>query len=207
MDQPEPSAGTMLGPRAQRLLVRLARAAIERAVFEYAGVREDPARIREEAEARAEALRMAELDRPGGAFVTLYVAGALRGCLGEIESADPVADVVARCARRTPIHDTRFEIVSPEDLPRLTFKISVLSPLEPVRDVAAIRLGVDGLLVTCGDHRGLLLPEVSTEYGWDLPTYLAHLWRKAGLPPDCALSEVALERFTAQVIAGEDFEG
>lgn len=186
-----------LAPAAQKTLIRLARAALESAVLRQAGPGETAL---DEARRGHPALAQAR-----GAFVTIYVGGELRGCLGEIEPEDDLAEVVVRCARRVPVSDHRFDPVRPWELGALTFKVSALTPLEPVAALEEIRLGEHGLLVRHDGRVGLLLPEVPVEYGWDLPTFLAHLWRKAGLPSGTPVAAVQLWRFSSQVIASTDF--
>lgn len=149
--------------------------------------------------------RHPRLAKPAGAFVTLYVNGHLRGCLGEMEPRDSLAQVAIRCAQRTPLYDYRFDPVRPDEIEDLSFKISVLTPLEPLRSVDDIRIGEDGLLVRHGHRQGVLLPDVPLEYGWDVPTYLKHLWRKAGIDDAVPVDRVELWRFGSQVIQGRDW--
>lgn len=181
----------------QEALIQLARAGLESAVLRQAGPSEATL-----AEVRR---RHPALGQTRGAFVTIYVDGQLRGCLGEIEPEDDLASVVARCARRVPLCDRRFDPVRSWELGALTFKVSALTAPEPVASPDEIRLGEHGLIVRHDGRTGLLLPEVPVEYGWDLPAFLAHLWRKAGLPPETPLEAVQLWRFSSQVIASQDF--
>jgi AmmeMemoRadiSam system protein A len=140
-----------------------------------------------------------------GVFVTLHVGGELRGCLGEITPADPLARTTARCAAHAAYADYRFPPISRAELPDVTFKISVLTPPEPLPSPAEIVIGRDGLILRHAHRTGLLLPEVPVEYGWDRQTFLDHLWRKAGVDPAVGLDAVRLERFQTQVFRGEDF--
>jgi uncharacterized protein (TIGR00296 family) len=77
----------------------------------------------------------------------------------------------------------------------------VLGPLEPIdpHDPAAIEIGRHGLVVEQGWRRGLLLPQVATEWGWDRETFLAHTCAKAGLPHDCWRTGARVFRFAADV--------
>jgi AmmeMemoRadiSam system protein A len=187
----------ILDSAAQKSLARLARMAIEAAVTQ----RPEPSAEHLVALCR----EYPTLGWPLGAFVTIYVDGELRGCLGEVEPEDPLAEVVARCARRVPLHDYRFAPVRSGELGQLTFKVSVLSMPAPVESPEEIELGVHGLIVRQDGHTGLLLPEVPLEYGWDRATFLRQLWHKAGLKPGVPLSAVRLWRFTSHVIDSEDF--
>lgn len=129
-------------------------------------------------------------DRPGpallekkGAFVTLHREGELRGCIGQIVGDRPLHEIVARSAISAACRDPRFPPVTAEELRRLELEISVLGPLRRIGDVGEIRVGVHGLVVTRGAHRGLLLPQVATDNGWDRQTFLAHACLKAGIDP------------------------
>ena len=52
-----------------------------------------------------------------------------------------------------------------------------------------------------GARRGLLLPQVPTEYGWDRETFLDQVCVKAGLPRDAWRTGAELYSFTAEVFA------
>ncbi len=139
------------------------------------------------------------LARPGGAFVTIHKHGELRGCIGHIEANEPLAVVVPRCAVAACSSDPRFPAVSPAELPDLDLELSLLGPLEPIAGPDDIEVGRHGLVVEKDWHRGLLLPQVATEWNWDAPTFLAHTCRKAGLPSDAWRHGAALWRFGAEV--------
>ena len=125
-----------------------------------------------------------ELLEPRGAFVTLKTGGQLRGCIGYVEPRVPLIEAVADNARSAALHDPRFTPVAPEELPEIELDISALTPLEPVQDVEEIEVGRHGLMISCGPARGLLLPQVPVEWGWDREEFLEHTCLKAGLPPD-----------------------
>jgi AmmeMemoRadiSam system protein A len=139
------------------------------------------------------------LQQPSGAFVTLTEAGELRGCIGYPESEEPLARVVAQCAAAAAASDPRFPPVTPDEVPRLHLEISVLGPIVPVADPAEIVVGRDGLVVQHGFRRGLLLPQVAVEWGWDTLTFLSHTCAKAGLPRDAWRSGAQVFRFEAEV--------
>jgi AmmeMemoRadiSam system protein A len=121
------------------------------------------------------------LAEPGGAFVTIRLGAELKGCIGYIESPLPLANVVAEVAVKSALQDPRFSPLSAEEFGRASLEVSVLSPLQPVKDISDIRIGVHGLLVEREGRRGLLLPQVAGEYGWDVPQFLGNTCRKAGL--------------------------
>ncbi len=136
--------------------------------------------------------------RPRGAFTTLHLDGRLRGCVGYIFPVLPLFRTVAETAAAAALNDTRFLPVAPEEAPRVSIEISVLSPLSPI--VAEdIEIGRHGLLVTLAGRRGLLLPQVPVELGWDRETFLAETCRKAVLPLDAWQHGATLEAFTAEI--------
>jgi AmmeMemoRadiSam system protein A len=139
--------------------------------------------------------------RASGAFVTLKRNGALRGCLGTLECRRPLAEEVARLAASTSHEDPRFEPVRGWELADLHFEVSVLGPLEAIdpRAADAIVIGRHGLVVEQGSRRGLLLPQVATEWKWNREEFLAHTCRKAGLPSDAWQSAAHVYRFDAEV--------
>lgn len=135
---------------------------------------------------------------PGAAFVTLTRKGRLRGCIGYTEALAPLFRTVQECAVAAATEDPRFMPVSAGELDALEIEVSVLTPPAPVR-ADGILVGRHGLMIRKEGRRGLLLPQVATEYGWDRETFLAHLCLKAGLPPDAWREGAELLSFTAEV--------
>jgi uncharacterized protein len=145
------------------------------------------------------------LQRPAGAFVTLHCRGRLRGCIGQLASADPLALVVAHCARSAALDDPRFEPVRPHELPELGIELSVLSALFEITS-AEIEIGKHGLLVSRGWQRGLLLPQVAAEFGWSAERFLEETCTKAGLERDAwKHPDTRVEAFTAEIFREADF--
>jgi len=144
---------------------------------------------------------VAELPQASGAFVTLKKDGALRGCIGTLECRRPLADEIARVAVSAAREDPRFPPVTASELPALSVEVSVLGPLEPIdpADPEAIIIGRHGLVVEHGWRRGLLLPQVAPEWGWDRDEFVAHTCRKAGLPMDAWRHGAQVFRFEAEV--------
>jgi len=135
-----------------------------------------------------------------GAFVTIKKRGELRGCIGYIVAVKPLAETVCEMAQAAALRDPRFSPVSKDELDELELEISVLTPIQEVKDVNAIEVGKDGLIIKRGHFQGLLLPQVATEYGWDRETFLAQTCRKAGLPPDAWKQEdTEISSFRAEV--------
>jgi AmmeMemoRadiSam system protein A len=141
--------------------------------------------------------------RPAAVFVTLHCQGELRGCIGHVEASEPLGRVVARCAVAAGTSDPRFQAVTPDELAQIYIELSILGPLEPISTLEHIEVGRHGLLVELGSHRGLLLPQVATEWNWNRETFIAQTCRKAGLAPDAWKTGAQIWRFDAEVF-GED---
>ncbi len=139
-----------------------------------------------------------KLAAPGAAFVTLTKNGRLRGCIGYTEAVAPLFKVVQECAVAAATEDPRFPPVSPIELPSLRIEISVLTPMFPIRP-EEVEVGRHGLLVAQGRMRGLLLPQVPVEWGWDREAFLDQTCVKAGLPPSAWRHGATLRAFTAEV--------
>ena len=141
------------------------------------------------------------LRRPAGAFVTLRTKrGDLRGCIGSIRAIEPLYRAVVSSAISAAFHDPRFFPVRADEMSKLELEISVMGPIEQVRNVEEIEVGRDGLIISRGRYAGLLLPQVATEYGWDRQTFLDQTCIKAGLEPGVWRSEqTRIEKFAAEV--------
>ena len=142
-----------------------------------------------------------------GAFVTLktFPAHELRGCIGYIEGIKPLGETIADVAASAATRDPRFPPVSGDEMGRLAVEVSLLTPLEIVpakgeRLADEVKVGVHGLVVERGMARGVLLPQVPVEYGWDASTFLAHTCMKAGLGAGAWLEpNIVFYRFSAEV--------
>jgi len=126
------------------------------------------------------------LENPGAAFVTLKERGELRGCIGQMAAVMPLADCVATMARAAALEDPRFPPVTPAELPGLSFELTVLTPMRRIANPNEVQVGRHGLFVRNWLRRGVLLPQVPVEWGWDREEFLRQTCRKAGLAPDCA---------------------
>ncbi len=146
------------------------------------------------------------LSRPGGAFVTLRLNGDLRGCIGYIQAPVALAEVVAEVAEKAALEDPRFSPLTLEEFEQIRIEISVLSPLRRISDINEIVVGTHGLLLELRHSKGLLLPQVADEYGWDRDTFLDNTARKAGLPRNAWKDpEAVIYVFTAEIIQEESF--
>lgn len=147
------------------------------------------------------------LGTPSGAFVTLHKQGELRGCIGYVKPFKPLQDAIVDLAVSAAFNDPRFPALSKEEFPLTDIEISVLTPLEPVNDVSEITIGRDGLIIKQGFYEGLLLPQVATEYGWDVPAFLEQTCRKAGLPGNAWKdADTEIRRFSAIIFDESQFD-
>ena len=142
------------------------------------------------------------LNQPRGAFCTLHLNGRLRGCVGYVAAIKPLLQTVAETAVSAAFYDPRFSPVTANEAPHLKIEISVLSLPEPIRS-DQVEVGRHGLIIAQGSRRGLLLPQVAPEHGWDAETFLSQTCAKAGLPPDAWRHGAAIEAFTAEVFGEE----
>lgn len=141
-----------------------------------------------------------------GTFVTLHSKGELRGCIGYPEPVKPLIQAVVEVAIGAATEDPRFPRVTLSELDEIQIEVSVLTkPVlfevkKPVDLIEKIKVGEDGLIVEMGIYRGLLLPQVPVEWGWDVEEFLANTCMKAGLSPDCWLQEgVKIYSFQSQI--------
>ncbi len=192
-EQP-PSLGT-LTESEQKAALALARATLD------SYLNHGPALARWFAEHPA----LGNLAAPAGVFVTLHNTGAkekhlgrLRGCIGTMEARERLVDAIVHNAISVA-HDPRFPAFESDELPAADLEISVLSPMRPVPGPDAIKLGVHGVTIAKGGHRAVFLPQVATETGWDVDTFLSQLSLKAGLDANAWRSGMEFQVFTAQV--------
>jgi len=138
------------------------------------------------------------LSQPGGAFVTLHIRGRLRGCIGQFATDLPLARVVARCAAAAAREDPRFDAVQPEELAEIEIEISILSAAVEI-DPATIEIGRHGLIVSSGEKRGVLLPQVALQFKWTPERFLQETCVKADLDRDAwKLPSTRVEAFTSE---------
>ena len=146
-------------------------------------------------------IKAGTLKEKRGAFVTLTVDGDLRGCIGYPLPVKPLDETIIEMAVAAASQDTRFNPLSPEEMGQLRLEISVLGLPEPAASPMEVEVGRHGIIVSKGFHRGLLLPQVPVEHGWDREAYLRHGCLKAGLSPDEWKRGAKIEVFTAQVFS------
>jgi hypothetical protein len=157
----------MLEDTDRAVLLKLARATLEA----YFANKETPA---------CQTSRAALLEQKG-AFVSLHRGDELRGCIGQLYPDRELYRIVQHCVLSAALEDTRFVAVIQEELKDLSIEISVLTPFRRIRNVEEIEVGRHGLYMVRGGFRGLLLPQVATQYRWDRKKFLEHTCLKAGL--------------------------
>jgi AmmeMemoRadiSam system protein A len=184
MSRDTPDGGRYLTDAEREELLRIARRAATAWLREGRVPEENPASDR--------------LNAPGAAFVTLTEQGRLRGCIGYTEARAPLYRTVQECAVASATEDPRFLPVTADEMAALRIEISVLTPLLPIRP-ESVDVGVHGLMVKRGGRRGLLLPQVPAEHGWDREKFLSQACLKAGLPGDAWRTGAELYSFTAEV--------
>ncbi len=122
------------------------------------------------------------LNEKSGCFVTLKRNGRLRGCIGNFQSTQPLFREVAAMAVASAVQDPRFQPLQAGELAAITLEITILSALRKVDDSREIEIGTHGIYIEKGLNRGVLLPQVAVEHGWDRETFLQQTCLKAGLP-------------------------
>lgn len=183
---PSPAAWLLSRP-AGRALVTAARQALERTLAKR--IPADEVRLE----------RYAELSRASGLFVTLRKHGELRGCIGRIETREPLASSVRAVALDAALRDSRFEPVKPEELDDLHVEVSVLTPPRKLDQPNDLVAGRDGVILEYQGRSGVFLPQVWEETGWTRMEFLRELAsQKAGLPPD-AWQRASLSVFQDQI--------
>jgi uncharacterized protein len=185
-----PSTDSALTIGEKKLLMNAARRALE------LGVRSR--------ELLAELPTDESLHRRRGAFVTLRIRNRLRGCIGQLPSREPLIRVVAHCARAAALEDPRFEPVRTEELPEIEIELSILSPLVDATP-EQIEPGKHGISVSQGWQRGVLLPQVATQFHWDARKFLEETCVKAELDRDAWKDPATrIQVFTAEVFGDAD---
>jgi AmmeMemoRadiSam system protein A len=161
----------------KRLLLRLARSALERGVRGEALPSPDAA------------LMTGHLAQLGASFVTLTVNGDLRGCIGALEPAQPLAADVRDHAVAAALEDPRFMPVTPDELTDIEIEISRLTlpqelEYESAEDLLGkLRPGIDGVILRDGGRRATFLPQVWEKIP-DKAAFLDQLCAKMGVMPD-----------------------
>jgi AmmeMemoRadiSam system protein A len=145
------------------------------------------------------------LKKEQGVFVTLHKDGELRGCIGYVEAVYPLQTAVEKMALSAAFNDPRFPPLSKEETDLMDIEISVLSPLQAIKNIEEIEIGKHGLIIEQDYYKGLLLPQVAVEYNWDCKTFLQHACQKAGLPENAWKDRnTKIQIFSAEIFSEQD---
>ncbi len=187
------SAETTINPSDRNLLLETARASIQHGLDQGKALEVHTADYPDELQAER------------ACFVTLQIAGELRGCIGHLQAMQPLIDDVAENAWAAAFQDPRFAPLSQAEFPRLEIHISILSPPQAMTFtsqedlLAQIRPGIDGLILEDGYRRGTFLPSVWESLP-DTSDFLAHLKLKAGFPANYWSDKIRISRYTSESI-------
>jgi uncharacterized protein (TIGR00296 family) len=150
----------------------------------------------------------ASLKENRGVFVTLHENEELRGCIGYPEPVKPLLNALIEVAIGAATGDPRFAPLNSHELEKIDVEVSVLTlpelivAVRPSEYLEKIDIGLDGLIIERGIFRGLLLPQVPIEWGWDKEEFLANTCLKAGMSPDCWLQKgVKVFSFQSQIFS------
>ena len=173
---------------SQKKLIELSRRALENFVLGKAR--------------RAAAIDDAYLERDDyGAFVSLHKQGELRGCIGDCAPRAPLYETVIMITEAAAARDSRVEPIARHELQEIDIDISVLSPLVRTAEPLSLEVGKYGLYVVKQGRRAVLLPQVATQYHWDIKTFLEQTCLKAGLRKHAWKdSDTEISIFTALII-------
>ena len=155
-----------------------------------------------------------KFDFSSGVFVTLNKQDSLRGCIGYPLPVKKLSEGLIDAAISAATQDTRFNPVTADELDKIVFEITVLSPPveikveEPLEYLKEIKVGRDGLIVENAYTSGLLLPQVPTEYGWNTEEFLEYTCQKAGLKKDAWKDlDTKISRFQGVIFKEESPNG
>ena len=141
-----------------------------------------------------------------GVFVTLHKKGDLRGCIGYPLPVKPLIEAVVDNAVSSSTEDYRFQSVKLKELEDIDIEISVLTVPQKVDSYKDVQVGRDGIIISKGFRKGLLLPQVPVEQGWNLEEYISYGCMKANLPMDEWKKGVEIETFQGIVFGELEFE-
>jgi len=141
------------------------------------------------------------LDEKRGVFVTLKENGRLRGCIGQILGQKPLRESIREMTLAAAFEDPRFPPVGSGELGDIRIHISFLTKPAPVKNYEDIRIGMDGIIVSHGWKKGVYLPEVATETGWDAKAFFTNCaLEKAGI------GQQDLDKTTIETFQTKGFE-
>ena len=151
------------------------------------------------------------LEEPGASFVTLYLNGSLRGCIGSLEAYRPLIEDVSANALAAAFHDHRFAPLTAEEFASVKIEVSVLTALEAMHarneNIALSRLrpGIDGVVFKFGMYKSTFLPQVWSQLT-EPKEFMSQLKVKAGLSADFWHPEVLLYKYQVNKYREQEHE-
>lgn len=146
-----------------------------------------------------------KLKEKRGVFVTLHKKGDLRGCIGYPLPIKPLLEAVVDNAISSATEDYRFSPVTQKEMEDIDIEISVLTVPKKVESYKDVKVGRDGIIISKGLNKGLLLPQVPVEQGWNLEEYISYGCMKAMLPTDAwRKGDIDIETFEGIVFGEND---
>ncbi len=136
------------------------------------------------------------LEEKRGIFVTLKCEDRLRGCIGHILGYQPLGKSIRDMTLASAFEDPRFSPLTFRELAAVKIHLSLLTEPAPVKSYRDIRIGIDGIIVSQGRKKGVYLPEVAIETGWDARTFFE----------SCALEKAGLEEHELPAAGIEVFQ-
>lgn len=155
-----------------------------------------------------------KFDFGSGVFVTINKQDSLRGCIGFPLPVKRLFEGLIDAAITAATHDSRFFPVTVDELDQIIFEVTILTtPIEikvkdPMDYLSIIKVGKDGLIIENAYTSGLLLPQVPTEYDWNVEEFLCHTCEKAGLDKDAWKDHTTkVSRFQGTIFKEETSNG
>jgi len=149
---------------------------------------------------------ISKFDFDSGVFVTINKQNSLRGCIGFPLPVKKLSEGLIDAAISAATQDARFSPVSIDELDQIVFEVTLLTPPieikvdDPTEYLSIIKVGRDGLIVENPYTSGLLLPQVPTEYGWNVEEFLCHTCEKAGLEKNAWKDKITkISRFEGMI--------
>ena len=140
-----------------------------------------------------------------GAFVTLKLEEALRGCIGYIITKATLYETVCEAAKQAAFSDPRFFPLTKEEFEKIKIEISILSAPQHIKDYKEIIIGKHGLILEEGPFRAILLPQVAVSNNFIREQFLSALCEKGGLPTNTwQVQKLNLKVFTATIFSEDE---
>lgn len=185
----------------QKILLSLARKTLENA-------------FKQEDQQRSENLLCSFISpglmRTHGAFVTLKTHdNQLRGCIGSIQTSEPLYKTVHNMTLAAAFNDTRFAPLTEPEINQISIEISILTQPTLIETPYDIELGRHGVILSKLDEQenvvasAVFLAHVPIEYKWDVTTTLEELSLKAGLDKDAWQNDCTFQVFE-EIVFSED---